>query len=382
MTKRTLTIGVAAVIVLGTLYLAMGGTIPGTVSTTPTPTAAFDSLEHLVVASGTLLPERRANLAFRMAGQVVALPVKAGDVVKHGDLLARLDAGELEAAVAQAKAGLAAAQATLADLRAGASREDIAVAQAAVDTAKAELARVSAGATAEEIAMAQAGLVRAEADLRDAQAAYDGVKGMSIIGMLPESRALHLATQEYAMAKARYDLVVKGATPQQVAVAEAAVAAAQAGLDRAKAPARPEAVAAAQAVVDQAQAALHQATAGLTAASLTAPFAGTVASVGVNLGETVAPGVAVITVGDLSAMRLETDDLSETSIGKVKAGQSVDVTFEALPGKMFKGKVTRIAPIATQKQGGTNYTVTIEVEGLDPSLRWGMTGHIEIDTRA
>jgi HlyD family secretion protein len=89
----------------------------------------------------------------------------------------------------------------------------------------------------------------------------------------------------------------------------------------------------------------------------------------------------VITLGDLANLRLETDDLSETSVGKVKIGQIVTVAFESLPTREFNGKVTRIAPMASQKQGGTNYTVTVEVAGLDPSLRWGMTGHIEIDTR-
>jgi hypothetical protein len=37
--------------------------------------------------------------------------------------------------------------------------------------------------------------------------------------------------------------------------------------------------------------------------------------------------------------------------------------------------------MATQKQGGTNYAVLVEIKGLDPVLRWGMTGHVEIDVR-
>ena len=93
------------------------------------------------------------------------------------------------------------------------------------------------------------------------------------------------------------------------------------------------------------------------------------------------PGVTVITLGDVSGLRLETDDLSESSIARVTVGQLVRVTFEALPGKTFQGKVTQIAPISTPKQGGTNYTVTVEFEKLDPALRWGMTGHIEINTK-
>jgi HlyD family secretion protein len=315
-----------------------------------------------------------------MAGLASAVTVKAGDLVKEGDVLARLDSMELEAAVAQARAGLAAAQAAVAELKAGASKEDVAVAQAAVDSAKAQLARVKAGPTAEELAIARANLTRAESDLREAQAAYDGVRGMDIIGMLPESRALHLATQEYAVARANYDLVARGARAEDVRIAETAVAAAQAGLDRAKAAARPEAVAAAQARADQAQAAVQQSQATLAGATLTAPFAGTVAEVNLNPGEAVAPGQAVIILGDVAKLQLETNDLSETSVARVKVGQPVAVTFEALPGKPFKGTVVRIAPISSQRQGGTNYTVVVQMEGLDPALRWGMTGNIEINT--
>jgi HlyD family secretion protein len=141
-----------------------------------------------------------------------------------------------------------------------------------------------------------------------------------------------------------------------------------------KAGARPEEIAAAQARLDQAQAAL-------SAASLVAPFAGTVAAVNVKEGEMVAPGVPVVTLGDLSNLRLETDDLSETNIARIKLGQSVAVTYEALPGKAFNGKITFIAPISSQKQGGTNYTTYIEFDQLDPTLRWGMTGHIEINAK-
>ena len=183
------------------------------------------------------------------------------------------------------------------------------------------------------------------------------------------------------VARSQYDRLVRGATAEDIRVGEVGVLTAQAELDRVKAGVRPEVVAVGQARVDQAQAAVQQAQAALASASLTAPFAGTVAAVNINPGETVGAGASVITLGDLANLRLETDDLSETSVGKVRVGQTVVVGFEALPGTEFSGKVTQIAPIASQKQGGTNYTVTVEVEGLDPSLRWGMTGHIEINTK-
>ena len=367
MTKRNLIISIIGLAILGGIFFAMGGGDVIAPKPTPTPVSAFNDLDYLVTASGTLLPEKRASLAFKVPGQVTKVLVKAGDVAKQGDVLIQLDAVELEAAVAGARANLA-------QLKAGATKEEIAVAQANLETARAQLAKVRAPATAEDVAAARASLESAAAILRDAQSQYDRVKNDPQVGMYPESQKLHLATQDYRVAEAKYKLVSKGASAEDIRVAETAVAVAQANLNRVQAGARVEEIAAAQARLDQAQAALN-------AATLTAPFAGTVAAVNVREGETIVAGMPVITLGDLSKLRLETDDLSETNIARVNLGHSVNVTFEALPGKIFKGKVTDIAPIASAKQGGTNYAVTVEMQGLDPALRWGMTGHIEINTK-
>jgi HlyD family secretion protein len=374
MSMRTFVGGLVILGLIALVYLGMTGGLSGTSHATPTPVITASELDSLVVASGTLLPSKRANLAFRIPGLAIEVKVKAGDVVKEGDVLVRLEAGELDAAVAGARASLAV-------LKAGASQEEIAVAQANLDAAKVQLARVKVGPTAEDIAIARANVVRAEANLRGAQSAYDGVKGMANAGMLPESYAMNQATMDLDVARSQYNRVAKGAAVEEIRIAEAGVVTAQAELDRVRAVVRPETVAVGQARVAQAQAAVQQAQAALASTSLTAPFAGAVAAVNINVGETVGAGVPVITMGDLANLRLETDDLSETSVGKVKIGQTVTVAFEALPAREFAGKVTQIAPISSQKQGGTNYTVTVEVAGLDPSLRWGMTGHIEIDTR-
>ncbi len=367
MSRRSILIGVVALVVIGGGFFALGGGSALTAQPTPTPTLGLEELEDLVPASGTLLPARRANLAFKIPGQVVRVQANAGDTVKMGDVLMRLDAGELEAAVAIA-------QANLNQLKAGPSKEEIAAAQANLDAALAQLARVRAGPTVEDVLIAKATLDRAQAGLKDAQSAYDKVRDDPAVGMFPQSQTLQAAIQQLTIAEATYNKVLKGATPEEVRIAEANVAAARAALDRVKAGARPEEIAAAEAR-------LNQAKAGLAATALAAPFDGTVASVYVKEGEMVTPGTPVIALGDLSKLRLETDDLSETNIARVKPGQPVAVTFEALPGRTFHGTVTTIASISTPKQGGTNYTVTIEFDQLDPALRWGMTGHIEINTK-
>jgi HlyD family secretion protein len=370
MNLRNIIIGIVVLVVLGIAFLTVGGgSAMLAPQPTPTPNTALLDLENIVSASGTLVPAKRANIALQgtLPARVVQVAVKTGDVVKPGDMLIKLYAAEEEAAVNVARA-------TLAQLKTGATREEIAVAQANLNAAKAQLAKVRASATPEDIAMAKATLERAAAVLRDAQSQYDRIKDDPQRGMYPQSQTLHLATQDYRIAEARYYQVVKGATPEDIRVAEANVAIAQASLDRVKATTRPEEITAAQAKLDQA-------TSALAALTLTAPFSGTIASVNVKEGETITPGVPVLTLGELSNLRLETDDLSETNIARIKLGQIVNVTFDALIGKTFKGTVTYISPMASAKQGGTNYTIYVDFDNLDPALRWGMTGHIEINTK-
>ena len=130
----------------------------------------------------------------------------------------------------------------------------------------------------------------------------------------------------------------------------------------------------AQVTVDQAKAALDK-------IQLKAPFAGTVGSIMVREGEMLVPGQPVLTVGDLTGLRVETTDLSEVDVARVTVGQPVNVTFDAVKGKTLSGKVARIAPMSNQGQGGVNYTVIVELDQLDPALRWGMTAFADIEVK-
>jgi multidrug resistance efflux pump len=93
----------------------------------------------------------------------------------------------------------------------------------------------------------------------------------------------------------------------------------------------------------------------------------------------VAPGEVLFTLGDLTTLRVETTDLDEIDVARVAVGQQAAVTFDALPERTFVGYVTRISPMAEPGTGGVNYTVTIEVEDIDPAIRWGMTAFVDIE---
>jgi multidrug resistance efflux pump len=130
--------------------------------------------------------------------------------------------------------------------------------------------------------------------------------------------------------------------------------------------------------VDAAQVALDNQT-------LTAPFAGTVADVTVELGEIVSPGVPAAIVADLSGWLVETTDLTELDVVAVAVDQTADVRADALPDDVFTGVVTDIASDAEEVRGDITYRVTLrlddDAEALE-KLRWGMTVFVTLDTEA
>jgi multidrug efflux pump subunit AcrA (membrane-fusion protein) len=134
----------------------------------------------------------------------------------------------------------------------------------------------------------------------------------------------------------------------------------------------------AQADIDRAQALLDSAKATLEAqGALLAPFDGTVVTIDVNAGETVVPGRVVVVLGDLSKYQIETTDLSERDVTRVKVGQSAKISIEAL-GQAYTGKVVEIALVSSTLGGDVVYTVTIEFDEQPQGLMWGMSADVEI----
>ena len=257
------------------------------------------------------------------------------------------------------------------------------------------------GAKPEELTAAQAAMDKAAVALQLAQSEYDKISWQSGIGATQQAVALRQASDDYESAKANYEALVRGATVEELDIARGAVEAARAQVDVAQAQAgqakaqldqllagpRAEAIAVAEAQVQQAQIALEGARTALEKAVLVAPLAGTVGAVMAEEGETVMAGTPGLMVGDLSALQVETDDLSEVDIVEVAVGQDVEVSVDALPDREFRGRVSEIAPMAEERHGDIVYTVTIDleegavlstVEGSEAGLRWGMTAYVDI----
>lgn len=132
--------------------------------------------------------------------------------------------------------------------------------------------------------------------------------------------------------------------------------------------------------VTEAEAALAVATAQLAQATLVAPFDGTVVSVKAEPGEMVAPGQAVLEIGDLSRLQITTTDLSEREIAGVRVGQPVDAQLKAF-GQPLKGAVVAIAARSQTLNGDTVFQVTIGLDQQPAGLLWGMTGDVSIQTK-
>lgn len=135
----------------------------------------------------------------------------------------------------------------------------------------------------------------------------------------------------------------------------------------------------AMADIARAQANLDEAKATVAQATLTAPFAGTIASVDIVPLETVVPAQALIQMGDFSHLRVETTDLSERDVPKVKVGQAAQVEVVAL-NQTLTGKVTDVARVASTVGGDVVYKVTIEFDKQPAGLLWGMTANVQIST--
>jgi multidrug resistance efflux pump len=434
--RRWIVIVVGLVVLIGIgsyFYLQSQGGLDAVTdgSATPTPLPAVQSNPDVIV-DAVVVPARFATLSLQASGEIAAVLVEEGQTVEAGQVIAQLQNERQVIAIAQAEAGVRSAQARLDELRTGARPEEIQAAQAAVDLARANLSQLQDGARPEDIAAAEAALAaaqaayqnvlagaedeqlvqakadlaNAEAALRQAQSAYDEVKWRSDIAALPQSAQLQTATNNYEAAQARYDLLVKGADESDMAAARAEVERASAALDKARRPstaseiaaaeaqvrqaeaelalrlagARAETIQAAEAELTQAQTVLMQRQTDLADTQLVAPFAGTIASLNLEVGEQVTAGTPVAQLADLSQWHIETDDLTEINVIYVQEGDRVAISVDALPELELEGTVIRIKPLGENKQGDITYTATIVPDQTDARLRWNMSASVTIQT--
>ncbi len=339
------------------------------------PTVAVEVADSIEV-QGVFTAPNQATLTFKGSGQITELHVEEGARVKKGDTLAVLDTTALQLQVQQAQAALAGAQARLDQAQAPATSADFAAGQAAVDAAFKSYEKVRAGPTANDLAALKAQVDNAKAAVGQAQAAYDKIGGASnpYIGMAPQSLQLQTATNNYNAALAAYNNALTHPTAAELAAAWQQVQQAQAALSRLQPTS--DNIAIAQAAVNQAQVALALAQQQVANATLTAPFDGTVISVGPHVGETVGPSTPILTLADLARLQLQTG-VDQILLEQMQVGQTVTIVPDAFKDQTVTGKVSRIGWLATSTAGVTSVPVTIDVDSSAVPLRPGLTATVE-----
>ncbi len=109
-------------------------------------------------------------------------------------------------------------------------------------------------------------------------------------------------------------------------------------------------------------------------ARLTAPVAGAIASVLIEENENVGVGQAVALLASGAQPEVEVA-MPEVLIARVREGDKVDVTFDALPDGKFSGVVTEVGVAATS--AGASYPVTVRLSSDDSQVRSGMAASVD-----
>jgi len=313
---KKIAIGAGVFIVLGAIIAFTVYQSKKNVVTVQTGKAQRQDLATVVSGSGEIKPKTYVNIGANAYGKITHLYVKEGDRVKQGQLLAQIDNIQSEADMNATQAALQAAE------------TDAAAADAALKTSQADLLR------------AQADYDRNRLDWERAQNLFkDGL----------------IAKQDFDSRKDAW------------ATADAGLVQAQARVNQAKAQ-----QASSDKHVAQASANLTRVTDVLHKTTYSAPYDGVITNLPVREGESVVMGIqnaqgsTLMTIADMSVITAEVK-VDETDIVNVQLGQPAEVTIDAIPKKIFHGKVSEIGDNAIVRSSGvsTSQQATTSEEAKD-----------------
>jgi HlyD family secretion protein len=295
-------IGVGGAVVLGGIVLfSVNQANKGVVTVQTAKVAPQETLISQVTASGEIKPTTYTNVTAQGFGRITGILVKEGDKVKKGDRLllqeniqANADVEAQAASINSAEAGVEAAEASY--------------------------------------KAAQADLLLQQANLEKAKLDWERGQGLFKDGLIPK--------QDFDQRKTGYD-----AAAAQVDSSKARVLSLKATLGQMRSQ-----VMQGRAVLVHTQDILHKTV-------YTSPINGIVSYLPERVGDYVVPGIQnsngsfLMTLSDMSVVTAEVK-VDETDIVMVKMGQDADVTIDAVPGKVFKGKVTEIGSQAVLRTSG------------------------------
>jgi HlyD family secretion protein len=313
--KVSLSVG-GAVVLGGIVLFSINQANKGVVTVQTAKVAPQDTLISLVTASGEIKPTTYTNVTAQGFGRITQILVKEGDKIKKGDRLLLQE-----------------------DVQASA---DVQAQAAAINSS--EMGVQAADASYRS---AQADLIQQQANLDKSKLDWDRGQGLFKDGLIPK--------QDFDQRKSAYDAAIAG-----VDSSKARVQSLKAQFDQTRS------------MVNQNKAVLVRTKDILSKTAYISPINGIVSYLPVRLGEYVVPGIQnsngsfLMTLSDMSVVTAEVK-VDETDIVNVKNGQDADVTIDAVPGKVFKGKVTEIGSQATLRSSGlaTTQSTTSTQEAKD-----------------
>ncbi len=326
MLKRILLILVPIVVLIG--WLMARGTPPPEVQWTR---AKREPIVSTLTTNGRVEPYEWAAVPSESAGPVLQVHVQRGDSVRTGQVIATVGSAQ--------------------------AQTELSSAQSRVNAAQAELERLKAGGSATELAEIESGLQRARADLATSQT--------------------EAATLERLVGK-------KAATQAELTAARNAVRVAQQQIEaferrRSSLVTQPDRRAA-EARLAEAQAGVQAAGRRISESLVRSPMDGIVYSLDVRAGGYLEPGAQVARVGKLDRMRV-TVYVDEPELGRVTKGMPVTITWDALPGRVWKGTVEsvplQVVPVGTRQVG----EVVCVIDNPDQSLIAGTNINAEIRSK-
>jgi HlyD family secretion protein len=330
MQRKTLVIAVLVLgVVVAGMALARSGADAVVVTTARVERAA--SLQSLVTASGEIVAARYADIGANVMGRIVELTVKEGDRVSAGQVLARIDPVQASATAEAAEASLAALEA-------------------------------EARGAGSQVTGARAAVEQAQATATEAAAALARARQLRESGLIAASE---------------FDR-----TQSTAAAAQASVNSAVAALDRAQ-----QGASAADRRVSQARAERVRARDQLSKTAVTAPIAGTVTRLDVEVGEMVVigvqnqPGTILMTISDLSGINAEVK-VAEADVMRLSTGLPATITLEGVPNQRFTGRVIEIGASALPQLGAQvaarEFRVRVRLDETVAQLKPGLTCDVDI----
>jgi HlyD family secretion protein len=352
--KKKKTYLVAAVVVViavaSVLWFNSGGSAADPRPATTTAKVERGDIHVSVSSTGRVTSNLDVDIKCKASGEIVKLPFDVSDPVTKGDLLLELDPKDQQRVLTQSEVELSSSKARLAI-----AKENLEIAQSTLNTDKrrAEAALKSAVAT-EADSRAKADRLKQLLEKKlSSQEEYDTAHTAAVLANMALENARvkmdEIKIQEQGLELKRQDVKV---AESQVASDTISYSVAQ---DR------------------------------LADTKVLAPMDGVVSARNVQIGQIISSavsnvggGTTVLTLSDLSRIFVLAS-VDESDIGKIKVGQNAIITADAFRGKVFRGKVVRLATKGVNSSNVVTFEVKIEVLGEYKSLlKPEMTANVEI----